>query len=74
MINAAELKIGDIIKNNYEKNAIYKVVEFDSSYGINRDKHGVRIVRFIKSRNDWAVAPKAVFCKEDGELNNWSLA
>ena len=74
MINANELKIGDKIRNEWDPKAIYKVVEFDSSYGTDYNQHGVRIVRFIKSRDSWATTPQAQFCKEDGELSRWHYA
>ena len=74
MINANELKIGDKVSPAYNTNEVWKVVEFDSNYGPKYDRHGVRMVRFIKTRNDWAVAPKALFCKEDGEIENWNHA
>jgi len=72
MINANELKIGDKIRNEWEAKWVYKVAGFDNTYGPkDAPKHGVRIVRWIKSRNDWGTTPQAHFCKEDGELNRW---
>lgn len=71
MIEASELKIGDELIWAADGQT-FKITGFNNTYGGNYDETGIEMVRFIKTRSDWAKVPKAFYSKQDWKPELWT--